>query len=70
MTDNYHSHTKLLDQCYYFIQDVVEEGAIKIIYCPSEDMVVDMLTKALPKWNVAAHSNALGMCCACGGVME
>ena len=69
-TDNYHSYTKHLDQCYYFIRDVVEEGVIKLVYCPSEDMVADVLTKALPKWKVAAHSNALGMRRACGGVME
>ena len=69
-TDNYHSRTKHLDQRYYFIRDVVEEGVIKLVYCPSKDMVADVLTKALPKWKVAAHSNALGMRRACGGVME
>lgn len=69
-TDNYHSRTKHLDQRYYFIRDVVKEGTIKLVYCPSEDMVADVLTKALPKWKVAAHSNALGIRHACRGVME
>jgi hypothetical protein len=43
---------------------------IKLVYCPTDDMVADVLTKALPKWKVAAHTNALSMCHTCGGVME
>jgi hypothetical protein len=69
-TDNYHSCTKHLNQCFHFIHDMVSQGAIKIIYCPSEDMVTDVLTKALPKWKVVAHSNALGMCRTYGGVTK
>jgi hypothetical protein len=69
-TDNDHSRTKHLDQQYHFIHDVASKGTIKLVYCPTDDMVADVLTKALPKWKVAAHTNTLGMCCACGGVME
>jgi hypothetical protein len=69
-TDNYHSRTKHLDQRYHFIRDVASKGTIKLVYCPTDDMVADVLTKALPKWKVAAHANALGMRHACGGVME
>jgi hypothetical protein len=69
-TDNYHSHTKYLDQCYHYVWDIVAQGTIKLVYCPSEDMVVDLLTKALPKWKVKAHINALRLCYTCGGVAE
>ena len=55
-TDNYHAWTKHLDQQYHFIRNLVSKQVIKLVYCPSEDMVVDMLTKALPKWKVAAHA--------------
>jgi hypothetical protein len=30
---------------------IVDKGSIKLIYCPSEEMVTDMLTKALPVTN-------------------
>jgi hypothetical protein len=70
ITDNYHSRTKHLDQHYHYIWDIVTQGAIKLVYCPSEDMVADPLTKALPKWKVVAHANALGLRHTCGGVAE
>ena len=70
MTDNYHMHTKYLDQCYHFIHDLSHKNIIKLCYCPTEDMLADMLTKAMPKWKVAAQVIALGLHCACRGVLE
>lgn len=69
-TDNYHVHTKHLDNRYYFIRDLIAKDVIKLTYCPTEDMLADMFTKALPKWKVVAHNSALGLCRACGGVLE
>jgi hypothetical protein len=68
-TNNYHSRTKHLDQHYQFIRDVANKGVIKLVYCPSEDMVANVLTKALSKWKVAAHTITLGMYHACEGVV-
>ncbi len=62
-TDNYHAWTKHLDQLYHFIHNLVSKQVIKLVYCPSEDMVMDTLTKALLKWKVVAHASSLGMCC-------
>ena len=69
-TDNYHARTKHLDDRYYFIRDLISKGVIKLTYCPTEDMLADMFTKALPKWKVASHISALGLRRACGGVLE
>jgi hypothetical protein len=60
-TDNYHARTKHMDLRYYFIRDLINKGVIKFCYCPTEDMVADILTKALPRWKVAALSTALGL---------
>ena len=67
--DNYHARTKHLDVHFYFIRETAQRGAIKLLYCPTEDMVADLLTKALPKWKVNMHTSSLGLRRACGGVL-
>jgi hypothetical protein len=42
-----HGRTKHIDIKYHFIRDAVEAGKIKLVYCASEDMIADMLTKGL-----------------------
>jgi hypothetical protein len=34
---------------HHFVQECVENGEVTFKYCSIEDMVVDVLTKALPK---------------------
>lgn len=43
------SRSKHIDVKYHFIRDAVSEGKIHIVYCPTEDMVVDVLTKSVSK---------------------
>jgi len=45
----YHARTKHIDIQYHFVRECVENGDIKLEYCPTADMVADALTKALPK---------------------
>ena len=68
--NNYHARTKHIDIRYHFIRHTVATNVISLIYCPTEDMVADIFTKALPKWKVVAHVHALGMRHAYGGVVE
>jgi len=49
---------------------VVKQGYIKLQYCPTDDMMADILTKVLPCWNMSQHALGLGLCCPCGGVLE
>jgi hypothetical protein len=58
--NNYHVRTKHLDVRFYFIRETAQRGATKLLYCPTKDMVTDLLTKALPKWKVNMHTSALG----------
>ena len=44
----YHAHTKHIDIRFHFIRYIVEEGSIHLVYCPTNNMVADTLTKALP----------------------
>ena len=58
----YHSYTKHIDVCYHFICWVIEKGSLCLIYCPTDDMVADTLTKALPSAKVKHFTAGLGLC--------
>ncbi len=53
-----HVQTKHIDVQHHFVWERIENGKIMFEYCSMEDMVVDVLTKALPKeW----HNNLITM---------
>ena len=45
---HYHARTKHIDIRYHFIRYIIEASTIKLVYCPTNDMTADTLTKALP----------------------
>jgi hypothetical protein len=57
----YHPRTKHIDVHYHFIRWVVENGAVRLVYCPTVDMVTDTLTKALPSPKVKHFTECLGL---------
>jgi len=57
----YHARTKHIDVRFHFIRWIVKEGKLRLIYCPTEEMVADALTKALPTAKVKHFANALGL---------
>ena len=59
--ENYHACTKHIDIRYHFIRFVVNEGKINIIYCPTNEMAADTLTKALPSIKAKHFARALGL---------
>ena len=68
--DNYHARTKHIDIRYHFIRKCVARKVIDLVYCPTDDMTTDVLTKALPQWKVVCHSLGLGMRHSSRGVLE
>jgi hypothetical protein len=66
----YHGHTKHIDICYHFIWWVVKEGKIQLVYCPTEDMIADIFTKALPSPKVKHFTCELGLATVWGGVLD
>jgi hypothetical protein len=57
----YHARTKHIDIRFHFIRWIVKNGSIKLVYCPTEDMVADALTKALPSPKAKHFASALGL---------
>jgi hypothetical protein len=57
----YHSRTKHIDIRHHFIRDAVEVGAVELQYCATDDMVADVLTKALARDKHEKHTGGLGL---------
>ena len=57
----YHARTKHIDVRFHFIRWIVEEGKLRLIYCPTENMVADVLTKALTSTKVKFFAQELGL---------
>ena len=57
----YHARTKHIDVRFHFIRWVVEDGKLRLIYCPTEEMVADVLTKALVSTKVKHFAGELGL---------
>ena len=49
MTKNpqFHGQSKHTAMRHHFVRDETKRGTIQVKYCPTEDMIADMLTKAL-----------------------
>ena len=44
-----HGRTKHIDIRYHFIRETIQDRSIELCYCPSEEMIADLLTKPLSK---------------------
>jgi hypothetical protein len=57
----YHARTKHIDIHFHFIRWIVAKGKLKLVYCPTENMIADTLTKALPSMKVKHFAYSLGL---------
>jgi hypothetical protein len=57
----FHARTKHIDIRYHFIRFSVDQGSISLIYCPTDDMTADTLTKPLPSLKAKHFAAALGL---------
>ena len=53
-----HARTKHIDVRYHYVREAVNDGVINLQYCPTHEMIADILTKPLPKKRFETlHSN-------------
>ena len=57
----FHDRSKHIDIQYHFTRDLVKEGRISLNYVPTQEMVADMLTKALPRAQHETLANGIGL---------
>ncbi|KAI3646031.1 hypothetical protein MP228_008959 [Amoeboaphelidium protococcarum] len=58
---NGHSRSKHIDVRHHFIRYCVKKGDLRIVYCPTEKMIADIMTKALPAQKFLELRDLLGM---------
>jgi hypothetical protein len=44
-----HARTKHIDIRYHYVREAVEQDIVSLHYCPTEEMIADLLTKPLPR---------------------
>jgi Reverse transcriptase (RNA-dependent DNA polymerase) len=59
--DQFNARTKHIDIRFHFIRCVIEEGKVALVYCPTNDMIADTLTKGLPSTKAKHFAAALGL---------
>ena len=57
----YHNRTKHIDISYHFTRERVTSGELNIIYCPTENMLADIMTKGLGRPKFEQFRKMLGV---------
>ena len=57
----YHARSKHIDVRFHFIRWLIDNGSIHLTYCPTTDMIANILTKALPSPKVKHFTTCLGL---------
>jgi hypothetical protein len=57
----YHAHTKHIDIQYHFIHWIIDNGTLRLVFCLTNDMIADTLTKALLSPKVKQFTSELSL---------
>jgi hypothetical protein len=57
----HHARTKHIDIQHHFVREKVENEEVELLFCPTDDMAADILTKGLTKEKHVRFSNMMGL---------
>ncbi len=60
-TYTYHARMKHLDVRLHHVHDAYAKGTINVLYCPTEHMIANLLTKGLPEPKLVYLKNEMGL---------
>ena len=58
----FHNRTKHIDVRFHFVREKVLSNEVKVIYCPTEHMLADIMTKGLTKKIFQRLRSMLNVC--------
>lgn len=61
MNPRFHARSKHIEVQHHYVREVAAQGMVQVVYCPTESMTADVLTKALGKIKHYEHSAAMGL---------
>ena len=56
-----HTRTKHIDVKFHYTRETIENNILKLVYCPTGEMVADTLTKGLPKSGFEKFRSEMGV---------
>jgi hypothetical protein len=68
--NKFHAHTKHIDLQYHYVRSLVQSGLLNLQFCPTEDNIADIFTKALPRPRLTKLRAGLGLDTARRGVLD
>ena len=51
----FHARTKHIEIQYHYVRELIEDGVVELVYCPTQENGADIFTKALGKDLLQAH---------------
>ena len=56
-----HGRTKHIDIRYHYVREAVQQRVVDLCYCPTSEMLADLLTKPLSRGQFETLRSAMGM---------
>src|SRR5579871_6896543 len=56
-----HTRTKHMDIQHHFIREKIEEKIIELVYCSTDEMIADILTKSVSRDKLQRFSKQMGL---------
>ena len=57
----FHARTKHIEIQYHYVRELIKDGIVELVYCPTAENGDDISTKALGKEQIQVHLRSLGI---------